>query len=112
MVTATTMNPEEPFCPYKGLLPYTERDRDYFYGREEDTETIAANALTATLTLLYGPSGVGKSSVLMAGVIPFLNNTQGTRVVIFRDWHELNPAAPLLLKQQVARTVSARLGVE
>ena len=39
------MTQEESLCPYKGLLPYTEEDREYFFGREEDRETISANLL-------------------------------------------------------------------
>lgn len=50
-------------CPYIGLQAYSEAEREYFFGREQDTETIAANLLTAPLTLLYGASGVGKTSV-------------------------------------------------
>ena len=34
------------FCPYKGLQPYTQADLDYFFGREEDQETITANLLS------------------------------------------------------------------
>ncbi|MBA3570459.1 MAG: hypothetical protein H0W34_00470 [Pyrinomonadaceae bacterium] len=55
-------------CPYRGLVPYLENDADYFFGRDSDTEIIVANCLTTRLTLLYGSSGVGKTSVLNAGV--------------------------------------------
>ena len=50
-------------------MPYTEADAAFFFGREAETEIVAANLLCARLTLLYGPSGVGKSSVLLAGVV-------------------------------------------
>jgi WD40 repeat protein len=76
-----------PACPYVGLQPYTEADRDYFFGREEEIETIAANLISAPLTLVYGASGVGKSSVLMAGVVPYLRQI-GTAVVVFRTWQD------------------------
>ena len=56
-------------CPYRGLVPYFEDDADYFFGRKEDTGIIVANCLTTRVTLLYGASGVGKSSVLHAGVL-------------------------------------------
>ena len=56
--------------PYKGLVPFedTELDALLFFGRERESEIIAANVLASRLTVLYGPSGVGKSSVLRAGV--------------------------------------------
>jgi len=57
--------------PYKGLSPFddTEHDALLFFGRERDTEIVVANALASRLTVLYGPSGVGKSSLLRAGVV-------------------------------------------
>lgn len=56
-------------CPYVGLVPFSEEDAQFFYGRNEESKIIAANLRAARLTLLYGPSGVGKSSVLRAGVL-------------------------------------------
>jgi CheY-like chemotaxis protein len=60
--------PARVACPYKGLMPYDEEDAEFFFGREAETEIITANLRGARLTLLYGASGVGKSSVLRAGV--------------------------------------------
>jgi hypothetical protein len=74
------------FCPYVGLQPYTEADRDYFFGRERDQRIIASNLYAAPLTILYGASGVGKSSVLLAGVVPDLSSAPRTAVVVFREW--------------------------
>jgi WD40 repeat protein len=54
--------------PYQGLLPYTEEDADYFFGRTTWCGIITDHLLAYRVTLLYGPSGVGKSSVLRAGV--------------------------------------------
>ena len=73
-------------CPYKGLQPYTENDRDYFFGRESDRETIASNLFAAPLTILYGSSGVGKSSVLQAGAIPQLRLNRRVVVALFGRW--------------------------
>ena len=57
--------------PYKGLAAFedTELDALLFFGRERDTDTIAANVMASRFTVLYGPLGVGKSSVLRAGVV-------------------------------------------
>jgi WD40 repeat protein len=56
--------------PYKGLAPFqdTELDALLFFGREREIGIIGANVLASRLTVLYGPSGVGKSSLLRAGV--------------------------------------------
>jgi WD40 repeat protein len=59
-------------CPYNGLQPYTEDDSEYFFGRNGDRDLVIANLMASRLTVLYGPSGVGKSSLLQAGVMPHL----------------------------------------
>lgn len=55
--------------PYQGLLPYSEEDADYFCGRTAWTEIVTDHLLAYRVTLVYGPSGVGKSSLLRAGVV-------------------------------------------
>jgi hypothetical protein len=64
--------PELPASPYKGLVPFSEADASFFFGRDSERAIIAANLRSSRLTLLYGESGTGKSSVLRAGVIPDL----------------------------------------
>lgn len=66
--------------PYRGLTPYTEEDAAYFFGRTDECRMIAANLEVARLTIVYGPSGVGKSSVLRAGVIHLLQQHAQTNV--------------------------------
>jgi hypothetical protein len=66
--------PRLPESPYRGLVPFTEQDTDFFFGRDADRKLIAANLRTSRLTILYGASGVGKSSLLRAGVIPDLRD--------------------------------------
>jgi hypothetical protein len=56
-------------CPFLGLIPYSESDARFFFGRDEDTQLVVANLFSARVTTLFGASGVGKSSLLRAGVI-------------------------------------------
>jgi hypothetical protein len=58
-----------PQSPYVGLVPYAEAEAAFFFGRSQEVEIVSANLRSARLTILYGPSGVGKSSLLMAGVV-------------------------------------------
>jgi len=61
--------PVEPRdCPYLGLDYYTEELGGWFFGREAESDKIISNLMGARLTLLHAESGVGKSSVLRAGV--------------------------------------------
>jgi hypothetical protein len=77
------------FCPYVGLRPFTVAEQAFFFGRRSETRVVAANLFAAPLTVFYGPSAVGKSSVLQAGVIPQLRHEPKTAVLYFRDWaHE------------------------
>ncbi|HLG17186.1 MAG TPA: WD40 repeat domain-containing protein [Blastocatellia bacterium] len=107
-------NPLSGFCPYKGLQPYTEADRAYFFGRERDQEIIASNLYAAPLTVLYGASGVGKSSVLLAGVVPKLRQTPRLAIVVFRDWQ--NPGFEAALKEglrdEVARSLKKPCSID
>jgi WD40 repeat protein len=66
-------NASFPLRPYVGLIPFHEEDASFFFGREMEQEVITGNLLASRLTLLYGPSGVGKSSVLRAGVAHHLH---------------------------------------
>ena len=63
--------PLAQLSPYKGLAPFedSELDATFFFGRDREQEIITANLTAARLTLLYGSSGVGKSSILRAGVV-------------------------------------------
>jgi hypothetical protein len=72
--------------PYKGLARYEEEDAPYFFGRDADAELVVANLLAARLTLLFGESGVGKSSLLHAGVAPRLRGADDLVLVLFSDW--------------------------
>jgi WD40 repeat protein len=71
------------FCPYKGLLPYREQDARYFFGRDTERRLIRDNLRASRLTLLYGTSGTGKSSVLGAGVAHDLKDDPDYLLVYF-----------------------------
>jgi WD40 repeat protein len=77
-----------PPSPYKGLAPFDDSDFDalLFFGREVESEVIAANLIASRITVLYGPSGVGKSSVLRAGVAHRLRQDDDLDVVVFSTW--------------------------
>jgi WD40 repeat protein len=108
-----------PEAPFKGLTPYSESDAEIFFGRDSEREIIVANLMASRLTLLLGESGVGKSSVLHAGVVPDLRDlTRDSLVergapdfapVVFSAWQD-DPVAGLL--DAVERSVEELLGSE
>ena len=73
-------------CPYVGLQPFREEDYLYFFGRERDVRVISSNLLAQPLTVVYGASGVGKSSVLRAGVLPYMRTHSSAAVVYYNTW--------------------------
>ena len=90
--------------PFRGLLPLTERHSDRFFGREEEVAEFLERLRTEPMLPVVGPSGVGKSSFVQAGVIPRLKE-QGAWVVL-----SLRPGrAPFeALVTRLARTPTAR----
>jgi WD40 repeat protein len=86
-----------PESPYKGLSAFEDSELDalLFFGRERECEVVVANLIASRLTILYGPSGVGKSSLLAASVARKLRELpEQPLVVVFSRWSE-DPAAAL-----------------
>jgi WD40 repeat protein len=79
----TTPTEDITASPYQGLMPYTEARADLFFGRDQDIVLIANNARAYPFSLLYGPSGVGKSSVLQAGVLRHIRRENERRLEQF-----------------------------
>ena len=87
----------DPTSPYKGLNAFEDSELDalLFFGREREREIVVANLIASRLTVLYGPSGVGKSSLLRAAVARSLRELpEEPLVVVFSRWSE-DPAAAL-----------------
>ncbi len=58
--------------PYPGLAPFQEADADRFFGRARDVVKLVARIRDQALIGVVGPSGVGKSSFVRAGLVPAL----------------------------------------
>jgi hypothetical protein len=63
---------DEGESPYPGLTAFQEGDADRFFGRARDVARMVARVRERPLTGIVGPSGVGKSSFVRAGVGPAL----------------------------------------
>ncbi|MBX3011386.1 MAG: SH3 domain-containing protein [Caldilineaceae bacterium] len=66
--------PELPaeHCPYMGLAAFQEGREHYFFGRERLVGVLVNKVAAARLVAVVGPSGSGKSSLVLAGLIPAL----------------------------------------
>jgi DNA-binding winged helix-turn-helix (wHTH) protein len=83
--------PEEERNPYPGLAPFTEADAEHFFGRESEITALWRRITVRRLLAVIGPSGIGKSSLLRAGVAP--RAPPGWRVVVLTPGE--NPALSL-----------------
>lgn len=59
-------------CPYVGLAAFHEGREKFFFGRERLLNTLVAQVTASRLVAVVGPSGSGKSSLVLAGLIPLL----------------------------------------
>lgn len=58
--------------PFRGLLPFEEEHAAFFFGRDHEIHEITQRLEYRRLIAVTGVSGSGKSSLVMAGVIPML----------------------------------------
>lgn len=107
--------------PYQGLAPYAEEDAPFFFGRDGERDIVIANLLASRLTVVYGTSGVGKTSLLRAGVAHRLRErgrdrlARGGRpellVVVFDAWRD-DPVAGIEAATRAAAADLFGAGVE
>jgi eukaryotic-like serine/threonine-protein kinase len=67
----------EDVCPYRGLAAFNEQDAKFFFGRSNEIRTALAQLEAWPLLAVIGPSGVGKSSFVHAGLVPAVRGTGG-----------------------------------
>ncbi len=77
-------NVQNPPCPYRGLSAFQEADAPFFFGREALTERLVEVVHQRPLVPIIGASGSGKSSVVLAGLIPRLRLLQNWLIVDLR----------------------------
>jgi hypothetical protein len=77
--------------PWLGLVSFTEETRGYFHGREEEAAELSRRVQRKLLTVLFGQSGLGKTSILQAGLVPRLRPDGFCPVYVRLDY---NPHAP------------------
>jgi WD40 repeat protein len=75
-----------PDCPYPGMLPFGEANSDRFFGRDQEIEELLERLRLSRFITVIGPSGSGKSSLVLAGLVPALrqSNAFGTGTWLVR----------------------------
>lgn len=97
--------------PWPGLASFRESDSQFFCGREAETAELMRLVLRGRLTMLYGISGLGKTSLLQAGLFPNLEG-RGVFPVYIRLGHDAGSPSLLGQVKSALRREAARRGVE
>ncbi|MDH5175970.1 MAG: hypothetical protein OEX15_04815 [Gammaproteobacteria bacterium] len=106
IATETTIDPENPWL---GLSSYSEETRAYFHGREEEAAELARRVQRKLLTVLFGQSGLGKTSLLRAGLVPRLRGSGFCPVYVRIDYAAESPSPAEQIKQAIFK-VTAEAG--
>ncbi|NEQ80746.1 MAG: hypothetical protein F6K26_10970 [Moorea sp. SIO2I5] len=78
-------------CPYLGLSHFSPNDAEFFFGREAFVEELVKAAQTRNFIPVLGSSGSGKSSVVLAGLVPKLEKAGNWQFTHFRPSNGNDP---------------------
>ena len=93
--------------PWLGLASFTEETRAYFYGREDEVAELARRVQRKLLTILFGQSGLGKTSILRAGIVPKLRPEGYCPVYVRLDYSPETPEPSEQIKQAIFRATES-----
>ncbi|MCC5669624.1 caspase family protein [Nostoc sp. CHAB 5784] len=73
--------------PYRGLKSFEKENEELFFGRNQLIKNLAEIVETHPLTVVLGSSGSGKSSLVKAGLVPYLEKPEN----VTHPWNILLP---------------------
>lgn len=76
--------PDDLPCPYRGLYHFGSDDAEYFFGREVFVSALVDATEQRPFIPVLGASGSGKSSVVLAGLVPQLQQQGRWQFTHFR----------------------------
>lgn len=89
--------------PWLGLASFTEDTQAFFYGRDQEVAELVRRVQRKLLTLLFGQSGLGKTSILRAGIVPRLRALGYCPVYVRIDYSRETPEPSEQIKQAIVR---------
>ncbi|MGH8201156.1 MAG: hypothetical protein ACREVO_12485 [Steroidobacteraceae bacterium] len=93
--------------PWLGLASFTEETRSFFFGREEEVAELGRRVQRKLLTILFGKSGLGKTSILRAGLVPRLREHGFCPVYVRIDYSRGTPEPAEQIKEAIRRAANA-----
>jgi WD40 repeat protein len=94
--------------PWPGLDPFDESDREYFHGRVAESGELLRLVRREPLTVVFGRSGLGKTSLLKAGLFPLLRAEDCLPVYVRLD----HAAGAPTLREQLFRALQTACDAE
>ena len=105
-LTKTTFKPlRKGKNPYKALNAYEEADQKVFVGRQEEAKELFQLVKFNSLTVVFGKSGIGKTSLINAGLFPLLREKNYRPIRIQLNFTEKT----VPLKEQICSAIKAGL---
>src|SRR5215472_13649631 len=92
--------------PWPGLDAFSEALQAFFFGRTAETEELFRRVRGETMTLLLGQSGLGKTSLLRAGLAPRLRAAAFLPVFVRLDYAGDAPSPLAQVKAEFERAVA------
>lgn len=80
----TPKSASQKLSRYPGLTPFSTEQKEIFFGREIDSVALYNLVIRENITLLYAKSGLGKSSLINAGLIPLLEKRTDIHPIFVR----------------------------
>jgi len=97
---------------YPGVTPFTPEQKDLFFGRDADIENLYNLVNAQNQVLLYSKSGIGKSSLINAGLIPRLQKRNDIKFYSIRlHAHTENSTSPTDRVREVLNKNSANSSI-
>jgi tetratricopeptide (TPR) repeat protein len=93
--------------PWLGLNSFSESTAAWFYGRDDEIAELARRVQRKALTVLFGQSGLGKTSIVRAGLVPRLRSAGYCAVYVRVDYGADAPSPAAQIKEAVFRETLA-----
>jgi tetratricopeptide (TPR) repeat protein len=109
--SSATFLPEQPAVdlqhPWPGLSAFTEELHEFFHGRDREADDLFRRVRRKAFTVLFGQSGLGKTSLLQAGLFPMLRREGFLPVLIRIDYATTAPAPAAQVKAAVVHALES-----
>ena len=102
MIMSNQNNINSSSNPWNGLRTYSEGE--VIYGRSEEIHVLSLLILQSHQTVVYGRSGIGKSSILNAGIFPIVRR-HGVFPVYLRLEHNVEASYLDQIKDAIKREI-------